>query len=141
MAAIQTPYSLVQRREYEQELARIAGAQRLGVMPRMALANGFLAGRSRTRADLDRTDRRGVLGRQLGRPGLQVLAALDRIAAETDTGPAPVALAWLLRKPYIVAPVVSATAVDRIVDLTAAAAIRLSRRQLTELDRASEPFA
>jgi aryl-alcohol dehydrogenase-like predicted oxidoreductase len=141
MAAIQTPYSLVFRREYEREFARIAAAQGLGVMPRLALANGFLAGRYRTRADLQRGDRRGALGRLLGRSGMQVLAALDRIGAEIDAAPATVALAWLLSKPDVVAPVVSATAVDRIVVVTAAAATRLSRRQLTELDRASEPFA
>lgn len=141
MAAIQTPYSLVRRREYETELARIAGAQGLGVLPRMPLAGGFLAGRFRRRGDLERGERRGAAGRLLGRSGLQVLGALDEIARESDASAAAVALAWLLSKPDVVAPVVAATAVDQIADLTTAAGLRLSRRQLTELDRASEPFA
>lgn len=141
MAAVQNRYSLVFRREYERGLARIAHAQGLGVMPRLPLAAGFLAGRYRSRADLERTERRGWPGRLLSRSGLQVLAALDEVARETDASPATVALAWLLSKPDVVAPVVSATSADQVLDLAAAAGMRLSRRQLTELDRASEPFA
>lgn len=141
MTALQNHYNLVFRREYEQDLARIAKAQGLGVMPRFALAGGFLAGAYRTRGDLSRSERRGQLGRLLGRNGQQMLAALDRVAAEVDAAVATVALAWLLSKPDVVAPVVSATAVDQVLDLVAAAGLRLTRRQLTELDRASEPFA
>jgi aryl-alcohol dehydrogenase-like predicted oxidoreductase len=141
MAAVQAPYSLVSRREYEQDLARIVRAQGLGFVPRLPLAGGFLTGRYRSRADLTPGDRRGALGRLLGRTGMQVLAAVDEVAAEIDAAPATVALAWVLSKPDVAAPVVSATAVDQVIDLTAAASVRLSRRQLTELDRASEPFA
>ena len=141
MAAVQNQYSLVFRREYEQGLARIAHAQGLGVMPRFALAGGFLAGKYRSRADLERTERRGRLGRLLGRNGLQVLAALDRVSAEVDASVATVALAWLLSKPDIVAPVVSASTADQVLDLVAAPGLRLTRRQLTELDRASDSYA
>jgi aryl-alcohol dehydrogenase-like predicted oxidoreductase len=141
MSAVQNHYNLVFRREYEQGLARIARAQGLGVMPRFALAGGFLTGKYRSRSDIERTQRRGALGRLIARPGLQVLAALDRVAAETDAGVATVALAWLLSKPDVVAPVVSASSADQVLDLASAAGLRLSRRQLTELDRASEPFA
>jgi aryl-alcohol dehydrogenase-like predicted oxidoreductase len=141
MTALQNHYNLVFRREYEQGLSRIAQAQGLGVMPRFALAGGFLAGRYRTRADLERTQRRGALGRLVTRPGLQVLAALDKVAAEVDATVATVALAWLLSKPDVVAPVVSATAADQVLDLASAAGLALTRRQLTELDRASQPFA
>jgi aryl-alcohol dehydrogenase-like predicted oxidoreductase len=141
MATLQNHYSLVFRREYETGLARIAQAQDLGVMPRFPLAGGFLAGRYRSRAELDPRQRRGSLGRAVTRAGLQALAAVDRVAAELDAASATVALAWLLSKPAIVAPIVSATTPDEVVDLAAAPGLRLSRRQLTELDRASQPFA
>jgi len=141
MTALQNHYSLMFRQEYETQLARIAHAQGLGVLPRFALAGGFLAGRFRSRADLTAAARRGALGRVVTRQGLQVLAAVDRIATELDANPATVSLAWLLSRPDIVAPVVSATSPDEVADLAAAASMRLTRRQLTELDRASRPFA
>ena len=57
LVAVQSQYSLVHRARYEGTLARVAAAQRLGVMPRFALAGGFLAGKYRSRADLARSTR------------------------------------------------------------------------------------
>jgi aryl-alcohol dehydrogenase-like predicted oxidoreductase len=67
---------------------------------------------------------------------MRVLQALDAVAAEHDSPPATIALAWLLSKPNVVAPVVSASTVDQVFDLVAAVDIRLTRSQLTSLDRA-----
>jgi aryl-alcohol dehydrogenase-like predicted oxidoreductase len=136
MVALQNHYNLVFRREYEQGLARVAADLSLGVMPRFALASGFLTGKYRSKADLDRTERAEV-GRFLTRSGLRVLHELDAVAAEHDSPPATIALAWLLSKPNVVAPVVSASAVDQVFDLVAAVDVRLTRSQLTSLDRAS----
>jgi len=141
MAAVQNHYNLVFRREYESSLARVAAQQGLGVMPRFALAGGFLSGKYRTRADLDRRDRKGIVARSMSRSGLRVLDALDAVARQHDATVASVALAWLLSKPDVVAPVVSATAADQVFDLAAAAGLRLTRSQLTELDRVSQSFA
>lgn len=136
MVALQNHYNLVFRREYEEGLARVAVDLALGVMPRFALASGFLAGKYRSKADLDGT-RRAEVGQYLNRSGLRVLHALDAVAAEHDSPPATIALAWLLSKPNVVAPVVSASAVDQVFDLVAAVDVRLTRSQLTSLDRAS----
>lgn len=136
MVALQNQYNLVFRREYEQGLARVAADLDLGVMPRFALASGFLTGKYRSKADLDGTSRAEV-GRYLNRSGLRVLQALDVVAAEHDSPPATIALAWLLSKPGIVAPVVSASAVDQVFDLVASTGVTLTRSQLTSLDRAS----
>jgi len=135
MVALQNHYNLVFRREYEQGLARVAADLSLGVMPRFALASGFLTGKYRSRSDVDRT-RRAEVGRFLTRAGLRVLHALDAVAAEHDAPPATIALAWLLSKPNVVAPVVSASAADQVFDLVAATEVRLTRSQLTALDRA-----
>lgn len=136
MVALQNQYNLVFRREYEQGLARVAADLDLGVMPRFALASGFLTGKYRSKADLDGTSRAEV-GSYLNRSGLRVLQALDAVAAEHDSPPATIALAWLLSKPGIVAPVVSASAVDQVFDLVASVGVTLTRSQLTSLDRAS----
>lgn len=136
MVALQNQYSLVFRREYEEGLARVAADLALGVMPRFALASGFLTGKYRTKADLD-PDRRAEVGRYLNRAGLRVLQALDAVAADHDSPPATIALAWLLSKPSVVAPVVSASAGDQVFDLVAAVDVGLTRSELMSLDRAS----
>jgi Predicted oxidoreductases (related to aryl-alcohol dehydrogenases) len=137
MVAVQNQYHLLHRREVEGGLARVARDLSLGVMPRFALAGGFLTGKYRSKADLASSTRTD-LKRYLKRRGLRVLAALDAVAAEHDAPPATVALAWLLSKPGVVAPVVSASGVDQVFDLAAAAHLRLTRSQLTALDRASD---
>lgn len=136
MVALQNHYNLVFRREYEHGLARVAADLSLGVMPRFPLAGGFLTGKYRSRADVDRT-RRAEVGQFLTRSGLRVLRALDFVAAEHDAPVATIALAWLLSKPNVVAPVVSASRDDQVFDLVSAADVRLTHSQATALDRAS----
>jgi len=137
MVALQNRYSLAFREEYETGLARVARDLGLGVMPRFALASGFLSGRYRTRADIAASPRAKDLAPYFTRSGLRILASLDAVAAETGATPATISLAWLLSRPGIVAPVVSATSVEQIPELVAAAELRLTRQQLHVLDRAS----
>jgi aryl-alcohol dehydrogenase-like predicted oxidoreductase len=139
MAALQTPYNLLERRHYEDELEQIAQRIGLGVLPRFALAGGFLSGRYRTRADLAASDRGVGLAGYVTRTGAKVLSALDEVAAVHDAALPNVALAWLLSKPSVVAPIVSATSPEQLFDLMAAPQLRLTRHELTQLDRASEP--
>ncbi|MBI5161013.1 MAG: aldo/keto reductase [Micrococcales bacterium] len=137
LVALQNQYHLLHRAEYEQGLAQVAEQQGLAVMPRFALAGGFLSGRYRTRADLRGSASGRQLGRYLTRRGSRVLHALDDTARAHDVAPATIALAWLLAKPHVVAPVVSATRREQVVDLAAAARVRLSRPELERLDRVS----
>ncbi|HEU0206540.1 MAG TPA: aldo/keto reductase [Pseudolysinimonas sp.] len=139
MAALQIPYNLLRRSDYEVGLAPIVERVGLGVMPRFAVANGFLSGRYRTRADLAASDRRSELAGYLTRAGLKVLVALDEVAAAHDAALASIALAWLLSKPNVVAPIVSVSSPEHVFDLVAAPQLRLTRHELTHLDRASEP--
>lgn len=136
MTALQNRYSLVQR-EYEGELARVAAQQGLAVMPRFPLAGGFLTGAYRSRAELAASPEPAAMAPYLGRRGRRVLAALDRVAVAHDTSLASVALAWLLTKPGVVAPVVAVDSADGLLDVMAAPEVPLTRHQLAELDRAS----
>jgi aryl-alcohol dehydrogenase-like predicted oxidoreductase len=137
MVALQNHYNLLHREEYEGGLANVAARQNLGVMPRFALASGFLSGKYRTRGDLARNRRGAEAARHLNRRGLRVLAALDGISAAHGTSQASIALAWLLSKPHVVAPVVSASRVEQVGELTQAASIQLTRQQAAILDRVS----
>ena len=137
MSALQNQYNLMHRTQYEGGLAHVAEMQQLGVMPRFALASGFLTGKYRSKADLSRNERGGEVAKYLGRKGAKVLSVLDEVAAAQEASVASVALAWLLSKPNVVAPVVSASRPDQVAALLAAVDLRLTRHQLADLDRAS----
>jgi len=137
MVALQNHYNLMHRSEYEGDLATVAMRQGLGVMPRFALASGILTGKYRSRSDIAKNQRGSEVAKMLGRRGFRVLSALDRVAAAHEVSTATIALAWLLGKPNVVAPVASASGPEQVAELLAAPGIQLTRHQVTELDRAS----
>lgn len=137
MVALQNQYNLLNRKEYETGLARVAKQLGLGVMPRFALASGFLSGKYRTRADFAGSRRRSDLSRHLTKRGLRVLHELDRVASVHEVSTAAISLAWLLTKPNVVAPVASATNAKQVVELAQAARVQLTRLQVLDLDRVS----
>jgi len=137
MVAVQSQYNLLHRKEYETGLAHVAAIQGLGVMPRFALASGFLGGKYRQRADVAHTSRGRDAVKYMRRRGFKVLNALDEIADEQNASVATIALAWLLNKPGVVAPVVSASSATQVPELLAAARAQLTRHQSAELDRVS----
>ena len=137
MVAVQNQYSLMHRREYETDLAHVAASQQLGVLPRFPLAAGYLTGKYRTRADLEASRRTGEVSKHFGRRGRRVIAVLDDVARAHGVALGTIAIAWLLTKPKIVAPIASATSVEQVAAMLAAPGIQLTRAQLAELDRAS----
>ncbi len=137
MVALQKHYNLVHRDEYEGDLARVAGQQGLGVLPRFALESGFLTGKYRHKTDLTPTERGGAASKHLNRRGMRVLSALDSVAGQQNSSVASVALAWLLSKPNVVAPIVSASRAEHVGDLMAASELQLTRHQVADLDKAS----
>ncbi|TXK19816.1 aldo/keto reductase [Homoserinibacter sp. GY 40078] len=136
MTALQNEYSLM-KRDFERDLARVAGQQGLAVMPRFPLAGGFLTGAYRTRASIAESSAAEYIAPHVGRRGRRVLQALDRVAAAQHVAQATVALAWLLSRPGVVAPVVSVSSADQLFDLMAAPELRFARHQLAELERTS----
>ena len=135
--ALTSKYNLMERTPFEGAPELVAHAQGLAVLPYFGLANGFLGGQVRHRSDV-RHDARGARqARHLGRRGHRVLTVVDEIAFAHGVQPATIALAWLLAKPTVVAPVVSASKPDQVEALLAAASVELQRSELVELDRAS----
>jgi len=134
---LQTWYNLVEREKFEGELRDTALANGLGVFPFYSLANGFLSGKYRTQADLDKSTRGSRSAAFLEGKGPRVLAELDAIAAETGAALATIALAWIMAQPGIVAALASATSVGQLNELTAAMRLTLTPDQLDRLDAAS----
>ena len=135
--ALQPHYNLVHREPFESDFGPIVAEKQLGVVPYYALASGFLTGKYRSADDLGKSPRGQGAAAYLNDSGLGVLAALDDAASAHGVAVASVALAWLLTKPNVVAPVVSASRPEQVLDLTAAAHLQLTRHQVAELDRIS----
>jgi len=135
---VQPEYNLVARKDYESTLEPLVLREQLGVVCYYALASGFLSGKYRSEADLGKSAARaGAVGKFLNGHGLRVLAALDDIAKRHAATPAQVALAWLIARPSITAPIASATSATQVEDLAAAVKLTLDADDLARLDTVS----
>lgn len=139
--ALQPEYNLVSRRYYEELIVPLAEAHGLAVFPYFGLASGFLTGKYRTEADLEGAARGRAVAKYLNDDGLRVLDALDDVAAGHGAAPATVALAWLLAKPTVTAPLASATSVAQLTQLLDATELELTAEEVAALDEASQAFA
>lgn len=136
--ALQPLYNLVERTGYESQYAALAEKHGMSVFPYSALASGFLSGKYRSEADLGKSVRGDGASKYLNEKGLSILNALDRTAEKHQTTPTTVALAWLLSRPGITAPIVSATNLDQLHALVAAPKLILDPEDLTILDQVSK---
>jgi len=134
--ALQPEYNLYDRAGFEGPLADLCRREDIGVITYYSLASGFLSGKYRSKADTQGKARGGGVARYLDDKGLRILAALDSVSAETGAAPAEIALAWLMAKPAVTAPIASATSLAQLASLTKAAALTLSADQMAALDRA-----
>ena len=133
---LQPEYNLYDRAGFEGALADLCMKEEIGVITYFSLASGFLTGKYRTPADTEGRARGEDVARYLDDRGLRILAALDRVAAETGASPAEITLAWLMAKPAVTAPIASATSLAQLASLMKAAALALSAEQLAMLDAA-----
>jgi aryl-alcohol dehydrogenase-like predicted oxidoreductase len=141
--ALQAQYNLVERAEYESELAPICERHGLACLPYFSLARGFLTGKYRRDGEpVDSPRAAGVRESYFNERGFAVLDALEEVAAAQRTTVAAVALAWLLAQPTVVAPVASATSPEQLAELLPATEVQLSDGQLERLNLASaQPLA
>lgn len=136
--SLQPEYNLYARAGYEGDLERVCREGGVGVIGYSSLASGFLTGKYRSEADLGKSPRGArSIPKYLNERGFRILAALDAAAAAHGSEPAGVALAWLLAKPTVTAPIASATTVAQIETLVAATRLRLSGEDVARLDAAS----
>jgi aryl-alcohol dehydrogenase-like predicted oxidoreductase len=135
--SLQPHYNLYERAAYERELEPLVLKETIGVIPYYALASGFLTGKYRSAADFGKSTRGAGAGSMLNARGRTILAALDAVAARTGSTPAGVALAWLMARPGITAPIASATSLAQLEELIAATRLKLDGDAIAQLDRAS----
>jgi aryl-alcohol dehydrogenase-like predicted oxidoreductase len=139
---LQPEYNLYDRAGYEDALQPVCVGQGLGVIPYYSLASGFLTGKYRSVEETSGRPREARLTRYFDARGLRILAALEEVARESRARPAQVALAWLMARPAITAPIASATTVAQLHELVGAVRLKLSRDAMGRLNQASaEPLA
>lgn len=134
---LQPEYNLYDRAGYETDLEPVALAYQLGVVVYWSLASGFFSGKYRSKEDLADKARGSRVEKYLNERGLRILGALDRVAARHASTPASVALAWLIARPSVTAPIASATSLRQLESLVAAVHLTLTGSDIRELDDAS----
>ena len=135
---LQPNYSLIERTEYESTLEPVCEKEGLGVINYFPLAGGFLTGKYRSEKDVAGKARARNVTKHLNERGFKILAALDQVAKKYNATPARISLAWLLARPSITAPIVSATNLEQLQDLISSVELTLDRDSIEFLNRASE---
>ena len=134
----QPEYNLYSREKYEQEYEQLILDNQLGVINYYALASGFLSGKYRSEADLNKSPRGGGVKNFLNDRGFKILEALDQVSGQYNSNPAAVAIAWLIARPSITAPIASVTNTIQLQSLKDAAGLQLSKEDISMLDQASD---
>src|SRR5690606_38150465 len=132
---VQPEYNLLDRQEYETDLAEVAEEKEVGVVTYFSLASGFLSGKYRAKDDIADTARAGMLKRYFTPRGRQILETLRELSNELNATPAQLSLAWLIGSPGVTAPIASATRIAQLEEIMDAAELPLpdeARRCLTE---------
>lgn len=133
----QPNYNLYDRADFESELEPLCVKEELGVINYFSLASGFLTGKYRSESDLANAARGQFVKKYVNDRGWRILAALDEVAKEHNVKPGQVAIAWLVARPSITAPIASATNIDQLRELIAATELTLNKQEIDRLNQAS----
>lgn len=132
---LQPLYNLYERERFESEYKGLCKKYSLSVLPYYSLASGFLSGKYRSEKDISKSLRgKGIKKKYMNEKGFKILDALDKVSQQYHAKPATIAIAWLLSKPEITAPVVSATSRSQLEDIIKATEIKLDKNAIEELE-------
>jgi aryl-alcohol dehydrogenase-like predicted oxidoreductase len=134
---LQPEYNLADRHEFENGLADLCQREEIGVITYFSLAKGFLSGKYRAEADLTKSPRGSGVKGYLNKRGFRILDALDAVAARHKAKPAEVALAWIMARPGVTAPIASATSIEQVDSLVRATELQLTAADMGALNEAS----
>jgi aryl-alcohol dehydrogenase-like predicted oxidoreductase len=135
--SLQPNYNLYDRADFEAQLEPLCLKEGIGVINYYPLASGFLSGKYRSERDVDERPRARMLKKYVNERGFNILDALDQVAKKYNATPARVSLAWLLARPSITAPIVSATSMEQLNDLIPSVELKLDRASIELLSQAS----
>ena len=134
---LQPHYNLYERASYEGPLEDLCAREHIGVITYFSLGAGFLTGKYRGDADFAKSPRGAGMQKFMNPRGVRILAAQEMVAQRCNATMAQVALAWLMHRPGVTAPIASATTVAQLDELMAAARLTLDPDAISTLDQAS----
>lgn len=135
--SLQTLYNLYDRKDYETNLEPLCRKEGLGVLTYFSLASGFLTGKYMSEDNLAGSARAEMVRKYVNERGFRILKALDQVSKKLNSKPACVALAWLIARPGITAPIASASNMEQLNDLINATKLEPDHSSLQLLDKAS----
>ncbi len=135
---LQMEYNLYDREEYEQKLEPVCIENGLGVLSYFSLASGFLTGKYKSEADVANKARGDFVKKYLNDRGSRIIDALDQVAKQLHATAAQVALAWLMARRTVTAPIASATNLAQLKELIGATKLELDEASMKLLNRASD---
>jgi aryl-alcohol dehydrogenase-like predicted oxidoreductase len=135
---LQPHYNLYERKTYETEYEKLCLDNNIGVMNYFSLASGFLTGKYRTEADFEKSARGDQMGKYMNDRGFDILDELDLVSLDHNTTPATVAMAWLMARKSITAPIASATSLAQLDALLSSTELHLTEEEIKGLDEASD---
>lgn len=134
----QPEYNLMERKKFEGAVREICEENNLGVTPYFALASGFLTGKYRKKEDFKGKERKMFADKYLNDRGKKILEILDEISEKRNVSQAAIALAWLMQRPAVTAPIASATKDTHLEAFEEAISLELSGEEMNQLLKASE---
>ena len=135
---LQPEYNLYERSGFESALEPLCLKEEVGVITYFSLARGFLSGKYRSQSDLSASPRGEGVKKYMNDRGFRIIDALHEVAKNHNSKPAQIALAWLIAKPSVTAPIASATRLEQLEDMIQATKVDLSDDEVNLLDKASE---
>ena len=137
--SLQPLYNLVERQEFEGALEDVCLKEKVGVIGFYSLASGFLTGKYRSKADTEGRARGSRVEKYMNDYGFGTIAALDDVAKRYNAKPVQIAMAWLMARPSVTAPIASATNLDQLAELLKSVEIQLDAAAIQQIDAASQP--
>ena len=134
---LQPEYNLYDRAAFDGALRDLCIREGVGVVTYFSLASGFLSGKYRAASDLRRSARGEAVAKYLDVRGARILKALDEVSLRNTAAPAEVALAWLMARAGVTAPIASATSREQVESFHRAAGLTLAVADIAALDAAS----
>jgi aryl-alcohol dehydrogenase-like predicted oxidoreductase len=139
--SMQNHYNLVYREE-EREMIPLCAAEGIGIIPWSPLARGFLAGnRTRDKSGETTRSKSDAMAQRIyyADNDFDVVDRVVQLGHERGSSPAQIALAWMLHKPFVTAPIIGATKIQHLEEAVTALDIALSSEEMARLEAAYQP--
>jgi len=135
--SLQPLYNLYDRAVFEKDLEPVCVENHIGVISYYSLASGFLTGKYRSTGDFSKSLRGKGIAKFMNERGFAILGALDQVASQYQATAAAVAIAWLIQRHSVTAPIASATSSIQLAALIKASDIKLNNAAVDLLNAAS----